>query len=288
MLICRTIADIRAAVAGWRAVGQSVALVPTMGALHAGHAALMAAARAGHDRVVATIFVNPTQFGNPLDLLAYPRTEAADTALLHRSGVDAVFIPDAAEIYPPGDETIVETTRLAARFHGTVRPGHFRGVATVVTRLFNIAQPDTAFFGEKDYQQLAVIRRMVRDLQMPLTIRGVPTMREVDGLAMSSRNVRLTPQDRAAAPVLSRALDAAARLAGTGAQVQDLDAAIRATIAAEPRARLQGCDIVWAADFTPAAGPLLARVGIMISASFGPTDTPVLLIDQRELDPIGG
>lgn len=288
MLTCRTIADIRAAVRVWRAAGQSVALVPTMGALHAGHLTLMAKARSAHDRVVATIFVNPAQFGSPADLAAYPRTEAQDIALLDAAGVDALFIPGAAEIYPPGDETIVETTRLAHLFHGTIRPGHFRGVATVVARLFNITQPDTAWFGEKDYQQLAVIRRMVADLHMPLTIRGVATVREADGLAMSSRNARLSPADRAAAPVLSRALDAAERLAGTGTQVEDLAALIRATFSAEPRARYPACDIVWSDSFTAANGPLLAPVGIMISAAFGPADTPVLLIDQRELYPQGG
>jgi len=285
MLTCRTIPAIRAAVAGWRAAGQSVALVPTMGALHPGHMALMAAARAGHDRIVASVFVNPTQFGNPQDLLAYPRTKAADTVLLQAAGVDALFMPDVAAMYPQGDETIVETTRLAGLFHGAVRPGHFRGVATVVTKLFNIVQPDTAFFGEKDYQQLAVIHRMVADLHLPVAIRGVPTLREADGLALSSRNVRLTQADRATAAVLCRALDAAERLAGTGAQVQDLAAVLRDTIHGEPRARLQGCDIVWADDFAPAHGPLLARIGIMIYVAFGPADNPVLLIDQRELEP---
>jgi len=288
MLICRTVADVRAAVRGWRGAGQTVALVPTMGALHAGHLALMAEAQGAHDRVVATIFVNPTQFGSAADLAAYPRTEATDIALLEHARVDALFIPTVAEMYPEGDETIVETTRLAGVFHGAVRPGHFRGVATVVTKLLNITLPDTAYFGEKDYQQLTVIRRFVRDLHLPVAIRGVATMRESDGLAMSSRNVRLTPQDRAAAPVLWRALQGARHLAATGAQVEDLAAAIRATIAAEPRARFRACDIVWADSFAAASGPVMARIGIMLSAEFGPLANPVLLIDQHEIDPEGG
>ena len=281
MKVCRTIADLRATVAGFRAAGESVGLVTTMGALHAGHMALVAAARAAHDRVVTTIFVNPTQFGDPKDLETYPRTEEADLALFREAGVDAVLIPDVAEIYPEGDETIVETTRLAGVMHGAVRPGHFRGVATVVTKLFNIVGPDAAYFGQKDYQQLAVIRRMVRDLHMPLQIVGVPTVREADGLAMSSRNVRLSPEDRAAAPVLYRALRAAAEAAQAGATAEALKDTIRAVIATEPRATLKGLDIVDPASFTPLSGPLTGPAGIMLSAQFG----EVLLLDQMEVHP---
>lgn len=288
MLICRTIPDIRAAVARFRLVGPSVGLVPTMGALHAGHVALITAARTQAGRVIVTIFVNPAQFGNAADLAAYPRTEDRDLDLLREAGVDAVFVPSVEDIYPEGAETIVETTWLAGVFHGAVRPGHFRGVATVVTKLFNIVGADVACFGEKDYQQLAVIRRMVRDLHLPIRIHGVPTVRESDGLAMSSRNVRLGPQDRAAAGVLNRALSGAVQLATTGARVEDLAAAIRTTISAEPRARFRACDIVWTKTFTPAIGPVTAPVGIMISAEFGPHDNPVLLIDQREIAPLKG
>lgn len=283
MQICRTVSDIRAAVARFRAAGEGVGLVTTMGALHDGHMALVSEARGAHDRVVATIFVNPTQFGEAADLENYPRTEARDLEMLEAAGVDAVLIPEVSEIYPEGDETIVETTRLANILHGAVRPGHFRGVTTVVAKLFNICQPDAAYFGEKDFQQLHVIKRMVRDLHMPLNIRGVPTVREADGLAMSSRNVRLTPEDRAAAPVLSRALDAA-QTSGAG-RVEDLARIIRETIATEPRATLKGLDIVWLSDFSPATGPLAAPVGIMISAEFGRGDNHVLLIDQREVHP---
>lgn len=274
MLICRTIAQSRAAVSGFRLAGETVGLVTTMGALHAGHMALIAAARTDHARVVATIFVNPTQFGNPRDLDLYPRTEVADLAMLKAAGCDAVFIPQATEIYPQDDETIVDTTHLSGLYHGAVRPGHFRGVATIVTKLFNIIGADTAYFGQKDYQQLAVIRRIVRDLHIPVRIVGVPTVREADGLAMSSRNVRLTPADRAAAVVLSAALDAAGAMATT-ATVAQIEAAIRAIISAEPRAALQAVDIVDPLTF----GPPTRDLGIMISAQFG----DVLLIDQREV-----
>lgn len=288
MQICRRVGDIRAAVAGYRQASARVGLVPTMGALHQGHLRLIDEARGICDRVIATIFVNPAQFGSSSDLATYPRRESQDVAMLEAAGVDALFIPEVAEIYPPGDETVVETTRLARLFHGAVRPGHFRGVATVVAKLFIITTPDHAFFGEKDYQQLAVIRRMARDLFLPVTVHGVTTVREADGLALSSRNARLSPGDRAAAVVLSRALDQAEAAATRGATVEDILALINATVASEPRARLRGCDAVLADDFTPATGPLSGRVGLMISAEFGPEDDPVLLVDQRELTPQGG
>ena len=283
MQICRTVADIRAAVALYRRDGASVGLVTTMGALHAGHMQLVAEAKGTHDKVIATIFVNPTQFGNPADLESYPRTEATDLAMLEAAGVSAVFIPPVSEIYPEGDETIVETTKLANMLHGLVRPGHFRGVATVVCKLFNIIQADAAFFGEKDYQQLQVIRRMVRDLHMPIRIFGVATVREADGLAMSSRNVRLTPEDRAAAVCLSRALNAAEEVAAFGATVTEIETAIREVIAAEPRARLVAIDIVAAETLAPVGGVPTDDIAIMLSVAFGPEDNPVLLIDQREI-----
>ena len=283
MLICHKIAELRAAVSGFRLAGETVGLVTTMGALHAGHMALIAAAKADHPRVIATIFVNPTQFGNPKDLAAYPRSEKSDLAMLRDGGCDAVLIPQATEIYPQGDETIVETTRLSGLFHGAVRPGHFRGVATVVARLLNIAQADTAYFGQKDYQQLAVIRAMVRDLHVPTGIVGVPTVREADGLAMSSRNMRLTPADRAAATVLNAALTEAETLARTTASATAIAAHIRARIRAEPRARLKAVDIVDPLSFAEVSGSDWTKIGIMISAEFGPPDNPVLLIDQREV-----
>ena len=280
MKVCRTIADIRATVAELRRRGR-VGLVTTMGALHDGHKALVDRAVADNDAVVATIFVNPTQFGQAADLDNYPRTEEADLALLSAAGAAAVFIPSPDEIYPQGAETIVETTRLANMLHGLVRPGHFRGVATVVTKLFNIVGADAAYFGEKDYQQLAVIRTMVRDLHIPITIHGVPTVREADGLAMSSRNVRLTAEDRMAGPVLYQSLQAAADILQSGGSCEDAATKIRNLVGAEPRARLEGLDIVDVNTFEPATGTPNGPVGIMISAQFG----EVLLIDQMEITP---
>ena len=281
MQVCQTIADYRAVIAGFRTNSESVGLVTTMGALHAGHMALVQAAKIENDRVATTIFVNPTQFGNPEDLAKYPRSDDADLAKFREAGVDAVLIPGVDEIYPEGDETFVETTRLSGIYHGAVRPGHFRGVATVVAKLFNIAGADAAYFGEKDYQQLAVIRRMVRDLHMPLRVVGVPTVREADGLAMSSRNLRLTKDDRAAAPILNASLEAAAELVRKGATAEQVTEMIRRVIATQPRATLRGLDIVDAATFQPVSGPINTTIGVMISAEFG----EVLLIDQREMTP---
>jgi pantoate--beta-alanine ligase len=279
MQICRTIAEIRAAVADMRTAG-TVGLVTTMGALHAGHMALIKAASA-HPNVVATIFVNPSQFGNASDLDSYPRTQDADLTMLKQAGVTAVFIPSVGEIYPNGDETIVETTNLAHMLHGLIRPGHYRGVATVITKLFNIIGADAAYFGEKDYQQLAVIRTMVRDLHTPVAIHGVPTVRETDGLAMSSRNVRLTPADRSAAPILIASLTAADALLKSGETVETTIDAIAATIASQPLATLGAVDIVDPITFAPATGKPNGPVGIMISATFG----DVMLIDQKEVTP---
>ena len=279
MQICRTIAEIRAAVTLMHTTG-SVGLVTTMGALHAGHMALVAAASV-HPNVVVTIFVNPTQFENIYDLDQYPRTENADLGMLAKAGVAAVFIPTVADIYPDGAQTIVETTNLADILHGMVRPGHYRGVATVVTKLFNIIGADAAYFGEKDYQQLAVIRTMVRDLHTPVKIHGVPTVRHADGLAMSSRNARLTSADRVAATILVIALTAAEALLKSGATIEAAIHAINSTIATEPLATLDAVDIVSPTTFSPATGKPTGTVGIMISASFG----KVLLIDQKEVTP---
>ncbi|WP_323035403.1 pantoate--beta-alanine ligase [Pararhodobacter sp.] len=281
MHICRTIADIRTTTAGFRAAGESVALVPTMGYLHAGHMALVERAKSEGQRVVTTIFVNPTQFGANEDLSTYPRDEARDLAMLQAAGVNAVFLPEVAEIYPEGAQTIVETTDLAKILIGKLRPGHFRGVATVVTKLFNIIQPDVACFGEKDYQQLCVIRQFTRDLNIPVRIVGVPTVREADGLAMSSRNVRLTPQDRAAAVILSRALTQAADLAKTGITASRLRAWVAAHIQSEPRADLQSADIRDAQTLRSISGPLKAPAVILLAVKFG----AVLLIDQRVVTP---
>ena len=283
MIICRTIAEVRAVVRDLRLSGQTVGFVPTMGALHAGHMSLVAAAKAENDAVITSIFVNPMQFGQQADLDKYPRTEEADCAMLEAAGVAAVFMPSVEIMYPDGAETIVETTKLANMLHGLVRPGHYRGVCTVVTKLFNIVGADRAYFGEKDYQQLQVIRRMARDLDVPTEVVGVPTVREVDGLAMSSRNVRLTPEDRSAAVVLNRSLIAAETAARTGATVEAIAQTIRDTIETEPRARDPHVDIVQALTLAPVSGRPSGTIGIMISAAFGPVDDPVLLIDQREI-----
>lgn len=280
MIICRSVSEIRSAVADLRKTG-SIGLVTTMGALHKGHIALIEAAQADHDNVVATIFVNPTQFGDPKDLENYPRTEDADLEMLGQAGVAAVFIPQADEIYPEGEETIVETTRLANMLHGLVRPGHFRGVATVVTKLFNIIGPDAAYFGEKDYQQLAVIRRMVADLHMPLTIHGVPTVREPDGLALSSRNVRLIGDERYDARVLNLSLTVAEALVKEGKTVEQVAESIRGVISSKRSAKLVGLDIVDAKTFEPVTGIPTDTIGIMISVQF----MMVLLIDQKEITP---
>lgn len=281
MKTCASVADIRSTVAAFRQGGETIGLVTTMGALHEGHLTLMRRARADHDRVVATIFVNPTQFGEVADLAHYPSDDARDIDLLKAEGVDALFLPTVGTIYPPGDETIVETTKLANTLHGKVRPGHFRGVATVVARLFNICLPDAAYFGEKDYQQLQVIRRMVADLHFPISIVGVATVRETDGLAMSSRNVRLTPEDRAAAVVLNRSLSEAEIMVSAGTTVEALGQRIRDRIKAEPRAILRAVDIVAAETLEPVAGTVTDAIAIMLSAEFG----NVLLIDQREITP---
>lgn len=282
MQICRTIPETRAAIAALRAAGNTIGFVPTMGFLHDGHLSLVARAQTEAQATVVSIFVNPTQFGQAADLDAYPRDEARDLTLLDAAGVDVVFLPQAQAMYPEGDETIVETTRLANMLHGQVRPGHFRGVTSVVTRLFNIVQPDIAVFGEKDYQQLQVIKRMVHDLHVPIRIIGGPTVRDPDGLAMSSRNVRLSPQDRAAAPVLNRALTAAqTRARQPGTTVADLRDIMTATITAEPRATLRGLDTVSAQSLDTLTGPLTEPVAVMISVQFG----DILLIDQRVIHP---
>lgn len=280
MQICRSVADCRAAIAALRAKGQTIGMVPTMGFLHAGHMSLVETAKLNADAVAVSIFVNPSQFGEAADLDAYPRDEARDLEMLKAAGVAVVFIPDVDTMYPAGDETIVETTRMANMLHGLVRPGHFRGVTTVVARLFNIVMPDIAVFGEKDYQQLQVIKRMVADLHMPLTIIGAATVREADGLAMSSRNVRLTPEDRAAALILSHSL-AAAEKAATRATVADLHKVIADTIGTEPRAALKGLDIVEAETLNTIEGPITGPTAIMISVAFG----DILLIDQRVVTP---
>lgn len=204
--VVRTVADLRARVRDWRQAGLKVALVPTMGALHAGHLSLVRLGLEHADRVVASVFVNPTQFGPSEDFAAYPRQEAVDGALLASAGANLLFAPTVAEMYPDGFATAVSVADITDGLCGAVRPGHFQGVATVVTKLLLQALPDVALFGEKDYQQLQVIKRLVRDLDIPVRVIGASTLREADGLAMSSRNAYLSPAERAAAPALYRVL----------------------------------------------------------------------------------
>jgi pantoate--beta-alanine ligase len=207
----------------------SIGLVPTMGALHAGHEALIRAARAENDVVVVSLFVNPAQFDDGSDLAAYPRDEARDAGLAADAGADVLFAPSPDEIYPPGFQTWVDVERVSRGLEGDYRPGHFRGVATVCLKLFNIVRPQRAYFGQKDAQQVAVIRRLVRDLNLEIEIRPVPTVRDADGLALSSRNARLSPAEREAALALPRALAtrdaAAARAALNGLDVDYVEIA---------------------------------------------------------------
>jgi len=217
MRTLRTVAALREHLAARRTAGRTIALVPTMGAFHAGHEALMRAAGAHADVVVVSLFVNPTQFDERADLAAYPRDEARDAAIAARAGADVLFAPSAEAVYPPGFATVVGVGGVAEPLEGAERgPGHFAGVATVVTKLLCMAAPDVALFGQKDAQQLAVVRRLVRDLDLPVRIVAVPTVREPDGLALSSRNVRLNPADRARALALSEGLRAAEAAAAEG------------------------------------------------------------------------
>jgi len=227
-----------------RVAGRRIAFVPTMGALHEGHLALVARAAELADRVVVSIFVNPLQFERRDDFDAYPSDLAADAALLERAGVAVLFVPDARSMYAPGFQTRVEVEQLTAPLCGARRPGHFRGVTTVVAKLFHIVRPHVAVFGEKDYQQLVIIRRMVEDLAFGIEIVGMPTVRERDGLALSSRNRRLDAGGRAAARCVPRALRAAVDAVATGerAAARILDA-VRREIAAEPLARLEYAEL---------------------------------------------
>lgn len=225
MQIVRDVETLRAAVAALGDGGATMAFVPTMGALHAGHMALVAEAKRRAAHVVASIFVNPTQFGPNEDLSRYPRREASDARMLEEAGVALLWAPDVAAMYPNGPEITVRAGPLGDVLDGAARPGHFDGVATVVARLFDQVRPDVALFGEKDYQQLLVIRHMVRDLALPVEIVGIPTQRDADGLALSSRNLYLTEEERRAARALPRALgEAAAAIQAGGDAAEALDA----------------------------------------------------------------
>ena len=245
MEVIRTVAALRARCDDARASGARVVFVPTMGALHDGHAALLRRAREVGDLVVLSIFVNPLQFGDPADLAAYPRDEVADLALAERQGADVAFLPSAVELYPEGRVATVDPGPIGARLEGASRPGHFRGVATVVLRLFDAVGPCVAVFGEKDAQQVAVIRRMIGTRGLPVALVVHPTVRERDGLARSSRNARLTPAERAAAGCLFLALTEAAELVRGGERdARRLIAAMAREIGATPEARLDYAAVV--------------------------------------------
>jgi pantoate--beta-alanine ligase len=267
--IVRAPAEMRARAEDQRRDGVRIAVVPTMGALHDGHLSLLRAGRARADLLIATIFVNPTQFGPGEDYAAYPRTEEDDVARARECGADLVFAPDADSMYPPGYETYVEVRELSRPLCGASRPGHFSGVATVVTKLFHTTLPHVAVFGEKDYQQLALIRRMNRDLDFGIEIVGMPIVREADGLALSSRNRYLSPEERADALSLSRGLTAAREAYRAGERDRGaLEACARAPVEAAPRARLEYAELrdadtlepVERAD-RPAVLAVAARVG---------------------------
>ncbi len=220
--IVRTLADLRRMTRGWRQAGESIGVVPTMGALHDGHLSLVARAKEMADRVIVTIFVNPKQFNNPDDLANYPRTEHEDARKLARFAVDAIYVPDGAQMYPDGFATNVRVAGLTDVLCGAHRPGHFDGVATVVAKLFLQTSADFAFFGEKDFQQLQVVRRMARDLDIPVEVVGCPTIREIDGLAMSSRNLLLSDQARARAAGLNAVMEEMAEKLALGVSINDL------------------------------------------------------------------
>jgi pantoate--beta-alanine ligase len=267
MLVLRTVAEMRAA----RASQSDVGFVPTMGYLHAGHMSLVARAKAECATVAASIFVNPTQFGPNEDLSRYPRDMPRDLALLEAAGVDFVFAPEPPEMYPAGFDLSIAVGGVTGVLEGAVRPGHFAGVATVVAKLFNIVQPTRAYFGQKDAQQSLVIRKLVRDLDMPVEIVVAATVRESDGLALSSRNSYLTPTQRAAAPVIYRALSAAQSLFDAGQRdAESLRDAMRRTLSAEPGLLI---DYVSIADPTSLAELTVtdSRVLASVAVRFGAT-----------------
>jgi len=252
MRVVRTIGELQEALAAVRAEGRSIGLVPTMGAFHEGHLALMRAARLAEGCVVASLYVNPTQFGPGEDLERYPRDEERDLELATGAEVDLVFMPSDEEMYPPGFDTTVDPGALSTVLEGAVRPGHFRGVATICTRLFSLVGPDRAYFGRKDAQQVAVLKQVVRDLALPLEIIPCPTVRDADGLALSSRNAYLGPSDRGAAQALPRALEAGLHVRHAGGSAEEVIAATRQVLEAEARLTV---DYVAVADLD---GPTLA------------------------------
>jgi pantoate--beta-alanine ligase len=290
MRVVTTTRELQARADAERAAGARIALVPTMGALHAGHLSLVEEARRRADRVWVSIFVNPTQFDDARDLEAYPRSPSADLERCREAGVDVVFAPEARELYPDGCRTWVEVTGLTEPLCGAARPGHFRGVTTVVAKLLLAARPHVAVFGEKDYQQLVVIRRMARDLGFGVEIAGAPIVREPDGLALSSRNARLDPEARRQARVLSRALDAAER--AVAADERDgarLLHRVRCEIEKAPRAEIDYAELrdPDSLELAPPrlTAPALLALAVWLRPAAGGSGPGVRLIDNRVLRP---
>ena len=279
MQTIREARQLTAALIALRAGGKSLALVPTMGALHAGHRALIEEARRKADRVAATIFVNPLQFGVNEDLDRYPRQEERDAAMLADAGCDLLWLPAAEEMYPPGFATTVSVKGLSDRWEGEVRPGHFDGVATVVAKLLCAVRPDLAFFGEKDFQQLAVIRRMVQDLQLGVEILGVGTVRDEDGLALSSRNAYLSPDERSKAVELPRTLDVTAKRVLSGTRVPEALADAEVRLKAAGFSRVDYVALVNALTLEPLNRPV-GPMRLIAAAVIGKTR----LIDNISVD----
>lgn len=278
MRLVKTVAELRDAISAFRREGKSVGFVPTMGFLHIGHLTLVAKAKAENDVTVVSIFVNPLQFGANEDLARYPRDLARDSALLEEAGVDILFAPEVTEMYPRPMSTVVDVPELGSQLEGAVRPGHFAGVTTVVTKLFNLVQPDAAYFGEKDYQQVTLIRRMVEDLAQPVRVVPVATVREADGLACSSRNVYLGPEQRAAAVIVPRALEEADRLYDQGLDdPATFEAAIEKFIASESLASPEFVAVRDPDTLAPVASVQAGPVLVALFVRFGSTR----LLDNR-------
>lgn len=270
--IVRTVADLRAQVRAWKTRGERVALVPTMGALHEGHLSLVALAKTKADRVVASVFVNPTQFGPNEDFDAYPRGEARDAALLAGAKCDLLYAPTVAEMYPQGFATTINVTGVSEPLDGAARPGHFAGVATVVTKLLLQSGTDVAVFGEKDYQQLQVIKRVVRDLDIPVEIVGAPTSRLEDGLARSSRNAYLSEAEREVAGRMNLALSDAVRRLQGGESVEKVEATGRAALERAGFQRIDYFEVRNADDLShPGPGPLSVPGRVLAAAVVGRT-----------------
>jgi pantoate--beta-alanine ligase len=281
MQIITEIADLRIALQSVRRADQTIGLVPTMGAFHEGHLSLMRRAKAENDLTVVTLFINPTQFNDPEDFKKYPRDTDHDARMAESVGVDYLFLPPPEAVYPPGFDTVVTVRALSEQLEGASRPGHFNGVATVVAKLLNIAGADRAYFGEKDWQQLQIVKALTRDLDIPTQIIGLPIVRELDGLALSSRNVRLSPEERIAALVLDRALDNAQALVRGGIQdTAALAAEMRRAISSEPLAHLDYAILVHPETLTEVASLEHGAIAL-IAANFG----KVRLIDNRLFSP---